>query len=407
MKSSLYLVMALLLSISPAFAQQQYVPATIIFPSGDSLAGEMDYRKWDSEPLSVNFRHNGAVTNYPADKLSGFRIHENNETYTSLHTKLDITYETIENLSSGRPREFSEGHFFYRIMLQGPIQLLLYTDKRMRQHFAIRDRDTVLHLLRESRYIENPESANYGKLQVLNYFREQLTIYMGDCKTKTNYDALDYRTDQLTRAILRYTACKHPGTVVEAPKKDKHMRAMFGVMAGGSFNSFKLTGEHMVARNSIKGSVSPTFGLFLDLPLSRRRQQFSLNTELVYDNIKFESDGKRDKVDVNFNYMSLQVLLRYTYPLGQVRPYINGGMGLMAKVGKGTDVYRREGNYTTTDALGGGRELTMPIVAGVGVRYQRFNAELRIKPSYAIEDYILLNARTNTMQVLVRYILRQ
>lgn len=407
MKSSLYLLMALLLLINPAFAQQQYVPATIIFPSGDSLAGEIDYRKWDIEPQSVNFRHNGTVTGYPAEKLSGFRIHGNNDTYTALYTKLDITHETIENMTSDKPRVVAEGHFFYRIMLHGPIQLLLHTDKHMRQHFAIRDQDTVMHLIRESRYIDNPESPIYGKLQVLNHFRHQLTLYMGDCKAKTNYDALDYRTEQLSKAIVRYTACKHPGTAIAAPKKDKHLRTMLGIMAGGSFNSFKLTGEHMVARNSIKASVSPTFGLFMDLPLSRRRQQFALLTELVYDNIKFQSDGKLDKVDVNFNYMSLQLLLRYTYPLGQVRPYINGGMGLLLKVGKGTDVYERQGNYAQMDALGGGRQLTMPIVAGVGVRYQRWNAELRVKPSYAIEDFILLNARTNTMQVLVRYILRQ
>lgn len=403
---SLYLLLAALITSFTASAQQRYVPATVTLVSGDSLVGEMDFRKWDVEPSAVNFRVNGAVTSYTPEMLSSFRIHENDERYLSIAGDLDITRETVEVLLNEKIRVIHPGRHFFRIMLHGPIQLLQFTDKHMRKHFAVHMQDTVLHLIREVRYIDNPESPNYGKLQTIYHFRQQLMLLTEDCDIKSRLDLLDYRVEAISKVLIKYAACKHPGVVVGAPKKDPAMRTMLGLLGGISMNTFKVTGVHHVARNNFKSSFTPIVGVFMELPLSRRRQQFSLNAELVYESRKLQSDGKLDKVDVNYHYLILQSMMRYTYPVGELRPYVNVGVGIMCNLG-GKDIIQRADNNVVDDALNGGRELILPLLAGAGVRYKRFNVEARVMLPHQLENYVYLNTKATTGQLLVRYTLRQ
>ncbi|WP_157963014.1 hypothetical protein [Chitinophaga deserti] len=402
---SLTLLLTALLLTTAAFAQQRFVPATVFLPKGDSLIGEIDYRKWDKDPLTISFRGNGSATAYTPEMLAGFRIHENDEQYISVSGEMDITYESTENLSVEKTRVVSKGPHFFRVVMNGPVKLLQHTDKNNRQHFVVQTPDTTLHLIRQVKYIDNHESANYGKVQTLNFFRQQLDILLNDCNHKSQIDALEYRAEALSRVLQRYTACKYPTQQAVIAKKDPQMRAMYGVMGGASFQMVTADGPHPVAKNKFKHTFTPTVGVFLDLPLSRRRQQLVLNMEGVYSSKQLISKGP-DPIDFTLHFLSLQTLLRYTYPVGELRPYVNGGFGIMAKI-SGSDLYRREGRTQQEEALGGGRELTLPIIIGAGLRYKRLNGELRYILPHALDVYNTLDVRASTAQLLIRYVLRQ
>lgn len=402
---SLTLLLTILLLTTAVFAQQRFVPATILLPQGDSLVGEIDYRKWDKDPLTIIFRGNGNTTTFTPEKLAGFRIHENDEQYITVPGEMDITYETTEILSVEKVRVVSNGPHFFRVIMNGPVKLLQHTDKNNRQHFVVQTPDTAVHLIRQVKYIDNQESANYGKMQTLNFYRQQLDILMNDCARKPNVDVLDYRAEALSRVLQKYTACKYPNQQVAVAKKDPQMRAMYGVMGGASAEMLSAEGQHRIVKNKFKQTLTPVVGVFLDLPLSRRRQQMVLNIEGVYSSKKVVSKGP-DPIDFTYHFLSLQTLIRYTYPVGELRPYVSGGFGMMAKIG-GSDLYTPQGWSQQDEALGGGRELTLPVLVGAGLRYKRLNGELRCILPHALDNYTMMDVRATTVQLLFRYVLRQ
>lgn len=406
---SLYLLGTALLAFTGTFAQQRFVPATVVLPSGDSLTGEMDYRKWDMEPRTVSFRANGSITTYSPETLKSFRIHEDSEQYLSVPGDIDVTDESVGHLSTWRTRTIDSGRHFFRVVQDGAAQLLLHTDIHKRQHFALRDADTVLHLTRETRYIDKPGTENHGKLQVLNHFQQQLETYMSACSANIRFDVLEYRAESLSRAIVKYTHCKTPGTVVAVKKKDPEMRAMFGVMGGVSMNIIDVAGYdyHPLTRNKMGTSFTPVLGVFYDVPLSRRRQQLMLSLEALYENRRIHTDYNPDKIDVNFHYAVLQTHLRYTYPVGEVRPYVSAGIGIMAKLGKGKDDFFSEGSEKPTTALAGGRDLFLPLSTAVGVRYKRMNGELRVMLPHELEDMLAVSVQSISPQLIFRYTLRK
>lgn len=409
----LYLFSAGLMLALTAAAQRNYVPATLLLRSGDSLSGQIDYRKWDASPLTVIFRDNetAAAKDYAPPDIRGFRITENNETYISLPAVVDITNETVDVLSASSDRDTVGGEHFFRVMVDGPVKLLLYEDRFHRQHFSVMERDSVTHLVKKRVYVSDHKSPDYSKIRTYPFYRQQLVGMLGNCVSAQRLGNLDYSETDLRKVLQQYVACRYPGEQAVLRKEEKDMRPSFGVVAGAGLNIHHFVGAHPLALGKYGSTVSPVLGVFMDLPLSRNREKLSWNNEVIYTTRAFNGSYRRtgylNEVNVKLNFIQVQTLVKYTLPKGKLRPYLNAGVAGAINIGGKDELLRSrengDGTKTVEEALEGGREFFLPLMAGVGVRYQNLHVEARFVAPHNLSLYTTLDASVNTVQLLVRY----
>lgn len=116
--------------------------------------------------------------------------------------------------------------------------------------------------------------------------------------------------------------------------------------------------------------------------------------------------GFYNEVDVNLQFVQLQSLLKYTYPKGNLRPYVNAGVAGAIHIGGKDELVKTREYADTRDvepALDGGRSFFLPLMAGVGLRYNNLHVELRLTAPHNMSVYRLLDAMNTTGQLLVRY----
>ncbi|RPD38736.1 outer membrane beta-barrel protein [Chitinophaga barathri] len=411
---SLYLTCACLLAALSLAAQQNFIPGTLLLRNGDSIRGLIDYRKWDVSPLQIVFRENGGTEkNYKPGDIKGFRVAENEELHLSISAVLDVTNETVNELSASSARDTITGEHFFRVMMDGPVKLLLYTDRNSREHYAVMENGDVTQLVKKEVFIDNPESVDYHKLKTHNFYRQQLVNIVGKCVPEHKMLRMDYSEKAIRKVLQQYVACRYPGEQVTFRKEDRQTRATLGVMGGGSLNFTRFTGSHPLANGKYGGKISPVLGLFLDIPISRNRQKFSWNNEVVYTSramaSNFMRNGLNYSVDVDLQYIQVQTMVKYTYPKGNLRPYVNAGVAGAISIG-GKDELRRTGEFNSyippaEKALDGGREFMLPLMAGVGVRYNKLHAEARFVLPHNISPFLALDSQITGVQLLVRYTL--
>ncbi|MBO9152432.1 outer membrane beta-barrel protein [Chitinophaga sp. GCM10012297] len=410
----LYLTCACLVATLSLSAQQNFIPGTVTFPNGDSARGLIDYRKWDKSPLQIVFRDGGgAEKTYKPEDIKGFRVAENEESYLSINARMDVTKETVDVLSDSRERDWVSGAFFFRVLMNGPVKLLVYADRNSREHFAVVEKDSVTQLVKKVVYVHDQDSPDYSKLMTHYFYRQQLANIAGKCVAQQKVLRLDYSEKDIRKILQQYVTCRYPGEQVTLRKEDRQTKATFGVMAGGSMNFIRFTGDHPLARGKYDPTFSPVAGIFLDIPISRNRQKFSWNNEVVYTSrpmsSSFMRSGLHYEADIDLQYIQIQTLVKYTYPKGKLRPYANVGVAGAISIG-GKDELRRivENSSFTPEpekALDGGREFFLPVLTGVGVRYEKLHAELRYTFPHNISPFLALNSHVMSLQLLVRYTL--
>jgi hypothetical protein len=210
--------------------------------------------------------------------------------------------------------------------------------------------------------------------------------------------------------LQQYTACRYPGEQVVVRKDDGAMRASLGIMGGAGVNMVNVQGTHPMASGKFTAGTTPVFGIFLDVPISRNRQKLSWNNEVIFTSRPVKGSWSRvgylNEADINLQYLQIQTLVKYTFPKGNLRPYFNAGVaGAISIGGKDELVKTREsaGTKSTETALEGGRDFFLPLMAGVGVRYNKLHVEARFTAPHNLSIYRTLDVMYYTGQLLVRY----
>lgn len=406
-----YILLAVLSVALTANAQRNYVPGIIITHSRDSLRGQIDYRNWLRSPDMVRFRTEGQSTEQvfrPAD-MAGMTV--SGEVYVSRKVTLDITYQdNLEKVMESDEREYQEDTVLLQQVVNGHYQLYKYVDRYNQYHFVYEgEQQPPIELkLVKKRYYD--EQKGY-LMNTLNFYQDQLRLLFQDNPALARRaERADYEEKELARLFARYNQVKDPAAPVEVKKRDKDIFQL-SVIGGASFNSYGSSGGNATA---IKGnSVSPLMGIGGDITFSRRMRKFSLVTELLFKEIKGENrdykeyDGYRTTdVSLQFTYLQLNVLFRYTYPKGRIKPYVNAGIAnaFMIKENKNERLVRYLDNDVRKEVgIDGPRKLEQSLVGGVGAQWQRWQLEGRFATSNGYSPYENMKTVVNSWQVLVRY----
>lgn len=404
------LLQAILFFASDLSAQRNYVPAVITTLQGDSLRGFVDYRNRNIYPSEIRFKTSLADVNdqhFGPGEIKGFRLAEPDATYISYQIKMDITRQDAQVLDRVIEREIQDTLVFLKVLTTtGNYNLYTYKDKHVRDHYLYDisgKPETMTELEYVKAYVSN--SAGNGIFENKTYQKQLIELFK-DCSSITKQAShVSYSEIDLLNLFLAYDDCKHPSDKPFVKKKEGN-RFVFGVMAGFSANSYNFTGE---SYSTFKGatyssSSSPLIGGSMDILLGRKRRVFALHNELFYKEVKTSANGNDGATfKIGFSYLQLSTMIRYTYPKGIIRPFVNAGIANSFVISTKDNIRNRPSLGITDEAIEEPRKHEQSILAGAGVFMYRFSIEGRYATSNGFSPYATNSIKVNSIQLIAGY----
>jgi hypothetical protein len=194
-----------------SIAQSNYKPGYVVTTKGDTLKGFIDYREWDINPRSINFKSNGssdAKSLTPAD-ITFFNVNTF-ESYQKYSGKISRD-ETAENrVLGGRDTSFFTDNVFLRVLQQGKvINLFSYIDAIKPRYFYSDPTDNIAHELVYRIYFDaRAVTASRGRTVNENTYLQQLSAValkagVLDDKMQSIMNDADYNRPILLKIVTR------------------------------------------------------------------------------------------------------------------------------------------------------------------------------------------------------------
>lgn len=311
----IFLLFALVASCETTQAQTDFRPGYLVRPAGDTVRGEIDYRDARASAMQCRFRPNAgapATVLQPTD-LRAYGLLGERKLYRSL-------------APAGAPQPV-----FLEVLVSGPANLYALRDADRADHYYVATETFPLAELVHSKVMQ--EQANIVHEQ--NLYRTTLAQALTGCPiAQAQLPTLRYTAAELARSVTTYNNCQAPaaaGAVAHAPRA---ARPRLGIVLGAERTAMYVKFAYTYSQQndlSFSPKVVPIGGLSLSVPLQALSRKLSLETELLYENIHYDQafgnaySSASDRYTFDMVYLRLPLLVRYTYPTGHLRPFIEAG----------------------------------------------------------------------------------
>ncbi|RYY20006.1 MAG: PorT family protein [Cytophagaceae bacterium] len=351
-----------------AAAQADFRSGYVVRPAGDTLRGEVDYRDAGFNGQQCRFRATpeAATTTFGPAELLAYGLRDGSHLYRT---------QALPNspaLSTMAPQYFME------VLVSGPANLYTWRDGEQADHYYVATAAFPLAELVHRKVLLEEQRI----LQEQNTYRNTLAQALVGCPSaQAKLPALPFTPRALAQAVIAYNACR--GVVAAqpavAPIQRQRQPVRFGLVVGGerAKSHFEGSPSQFSAgqTNLVLGpSGAVVGGLTANVPLTALSTKLSLEAELLYESQAYGS-GISGHYNYHFEmaYAKLPLLVRYTFPMGKVRPVVEGGPTIGYALKLKTETYFT--NSSGVDGAAAGfftgnqRRLQESLLAGVGVQF--------------------------------------
>lgn len=247
-------------------------------------------------------------------------------------------------------------------LVKGKFSLYYYRGKNIKTFYWQKDSTTLYEL---PKYHKDHPEIN---------FRKDLEYLTSDCENVRNATKLvSYNIKSLTKLVTNYNDC--------VLKPFQHFR--YGLLLGYGLNKLETSPDQLGSAANINfdfvGGVLP--GIFIDYPI--KMSNISLHTDLYFTKngySYYSSYVDKDLIEENTFFVAnttsinIPVLLRYTFPTINVRPFLNAGFIYTYNIKNSTGIYTSTiyPTYIQTTVFDENSHITkneLGISAGAGVEY--------------------------------------
>lgn len=417
MKQLLTLMLFALIA-SRVVAQEKFLPGYVKTADGVRTEGYIDYRNWKNNPKQVSFKKDeqGKVQVFKAIDISEFGVKD--EIYVGAIVEKEITTNTTYGLSKSSELELRMDTVFLQTLVSGE-KTLMGMKSSGKQNFYIKEGHKYVLLQYKWYMIE--QNGKQLKAENLTY-RRQLATYLGDClRMSTPLQSASYSTKSLQSIFLQYYACTDKMPVFR--KVREKVVSELGLLAGASNTSLTFK-TSMAVQDIINYNFPSTTGivggLYLNLFLPRNNQKWSFYNELMFSSykvtgsfqdLKNENDYRDVEGSLGYNYLKINNLIRYSYPIGGLRIFVNGGVSNGLAISETNEKTTFSKFYSTEitqegKVLSETRTYEQGVIVGAGVISGRLAAEMRYERSNGMSIFPLLSSRVERYFLVVSYRLK-
>jgi len=329
MKQGVLLSSLLLLLSAGASAQTNFQPGYVLPLSGDTLRGQVDARGAQRNARLSRFRpaDGAAVTEYQPTQLRGYGF-TNDRAYQTGTVPLP---EVVKRRSALDVVEAAvEQPAFLEVLVLGPASLLYLRDANNKDHYYLRlQADGVVQELVTA--TSQSQLSGEADAQQANEYKRTLAAAMKACLVvQPQVNRMRYSQIDLIKVVTQYNNCVGGASVAPASASRKN-RVRLGVVAGVHSSQIRFANYARGSRFDM-GS-SPAVGLALQMSLTGVSRMLSTRVEALYTS--GQGAGQYDYRDAfgprhgeqrfKVSSVHLPVSLRYTFPRGTLRPFVQVG----------------------------------------------------------------------------------
>ncbi|MEH0155621.1 hypothetical protein V6R21_15850 [Limibacter armeniacum] len=415
----LLLQVSFFLPYHTSYAQENYLPGKIFTLEKDTLDGFVDYRNWEANPKKITFKSlDDKTQTFTVLEINGFTVHD--ELYLSAIVESDPSGQSIRKGLDADQKVVTESDtVFLQTIVEGHKSLYHNRNDDGKSEYYIGKGDTF-ELLEFKQYLKYKEENGIRRVYIgeNNKFRGQLILYMHDCPDIDKKIAnINYSIRDLKKVFDFYYS--KAGKVKSFDKTQDKAKLNTGILLGATNSKLTIKGVDFpyLASQDYAASLSPTFGVYFDVVLPRNQGKWSIYNELIMNSFKVqgeysevESPDKMHKYSTKLGatYLKMNNLVRFTYPIKKAYFFINIGVsnGFAVQVENSMSVYSKFYNTEDTEtekAVEDFRKYEQGLLAGIGVKYQKFSIDLRFENGNGFSEYKLLETKLNRYQLLLGY----
>lgn len=296
-----------------SYAQTNFVPGYVVSLKQDTLKGLVDYRGAIRNSKQIVFQdQNGVEQKYTAEELKAYGVEGNDYRSFSIPVASKLSKEKEEETKS----------YFFKVLESGKVDLLYLRDEHDNdRYFITKDKVTIQELT--NNYTIREQDGVKRRLYDSKYLAA-LRLNLTGCDRIDNLAIkVDFKEQPIRELIQKYNDCSNPREEV-VTKMDRTLRIKPELYVGYSMSKVKAFGYRGYAYFvPIEGVSSPVLSAVFNFSSERINKAFSLNVGFDYIQKGAVCDMNRF---LDFHYVDLRLFPAYTWPVGNFRPVVAGGL---------------------------------------------------------------------------------
>lgn len=390
-----------------SYAQDNFIPGTIIKNDNSTIVGEINYQDWKITPNEIEFKVGNTVEVFKPKDLKAFEVE--NDKFISRLVTIDVTEQKLQRLDKTTEIKFEDHTVFLNVIVEGKVDLYEHHDTR--PHYFAENEDHFMELINRITIGDNNSDIYENKKYI-----GQLRVFLNACPSVKVKSSLDYNRKELATLVSAYNSClssENDDAVYSKNLKTK--TGSFYATGGVSFSSFNISSLR-TSLQYFEGSqgTSPNLGLAYEFAFTKNKERWSLYSELLYNSFKStettEESGtfrSYNPLKMDFKAVDLSLLFRYKFSKDNqvVTPFINLGLGRRLIVSQNNTV-------TENDFFDPSRTRDLPVEinsgnflfsVGGGAHYKKIGIEIR----YNMSDELLAangeSGKLSSLRLLLSY----
>lgn len=397
---------------------QKYAPGYVLLNNGDTLQGFIQTENWRLAPEIVHFKKSPTdeVHTYSPLLIHSFRV-KGGDWYFSYVGDIDPSSLLDDHLNYDPTPDTLRVAIFIRTVVLGKVSLYYARDKNDRMHLFLQKNGGVISELSYKKYYKDEVVvADYRNeitrraIMSNQIYKQQLINAFADCPVVSMEilpRPLAYSKNDIMDLVLAYNRCKEAKTVYkEAKEKWKlEVAAHAGINYAGL--DFKSSTNTYIGESAFDNSLGVALGLSLNCVLPRTKDSWSIYNELMVRN--YTSSGlsgtapfeEQKQVTMDVVYLKLLTMMRYHFPNGAVRPFLNAGI-TNSKAIKDENL-QTDSSGEQDDFLKNFRSYEQGFLIGGGLTWKKYAADLQLEFSNAMSGYSDVKSSFTTLYVTLGY----
>lgn len=380
-------------------AQSTFKDGYYVNNSGDSIQGLIKDLDWKTNPDEIQFKTNSAsrIKNLKPEDISFFEI-SNKVKYKSANIYVDVSENSISDLSKKRLPQFEKKHLFLKVLEEGEANLYQYTEGSLVRYFIETDEADLQQLIYK-RYLNK-----YYRIRENNNFRQQLLNALKcDELSESEFSDLKYKEKSLRKIVSKYNSCSNNSTY-SYEIRDSKTSFHLAIRPGIQFATFETKeGVNNSSGTTFDYETSFRVGIELEFILPLNNKKWALILEPTYQEYSSRVDVLVDGFFPTFReaeYASIEIpfgVRYYMFLNKKSQVFVNAGMAWDIGIGDN----EVNGNRGARLDLKG----SLNPMFGIGFRFMdKFSFEYRLQTGRdLLGEYAAKKSTFTSSQLILGY----
>lgn len=382
-----------------SFAQINFEKGYFINNQNDTVHCLIKNVEWHHSPSEFEYKKTENSSIEIGDIYSVKEFSIGDVIYQRFEVDIDLSPQTINQLSFNKKPEFSKKILFLKLLIQGKANLYLYNQPNLVYYFFSTKEIPVTPLIYKE-YL----NSNRDIVKNEQYKQQIWTKLNYDGLTKNDIQYLYYQKAHLVKFFTKYND-SHNTDYINLDKKSKKGDFNLYIKPGIRFSSLSIenpSSPTLVRDTDFKNSTEVSLGIGLEYVLPFNQNKWAIFAEPTYQSFSGEEtipylNTSTQSVKIDYKSLEIPLGIRHYFFLNkQSKLFLSGALGLDFVMGDKKIHFERSEDLNINSGLN--------LILGMGYMYNKYLIELKAGTNRnLLGEYINWSSDYQTVAISIGY----